>query len=139
MSYNLFTIQKGYSSNLLGLAIRNDSYIVAFKSRHIAEHVQQSIHLMPRLFMKESQRKLIIQKSKRPSVNKSGFRVIEKPFDDLMLYPFEKCLGLILPYDVELDDDTHLTFQTHIIPPCGTEACALLKYGVPNSSTIFPQ
>lgn len=130
----LFTIQKrGIPNNMLGIHYTHRSYVVAFRSRHVAEHVANHLHRMPRLVLNTDTNHLTIYKSTRAIVNCNTinpFVITEYMFDDLVLHPFQNCLGLVLPIEIIKDDPMHFVFQSNIIQPCSEDVCAMIKYGV---------
>lgn len=57
---------------------------------------------------------------KRPREQKTPtqeFIVETIPYDDFLLYPFNKHLGIALPYDLLKDDDEGFVFMSQVIDP----------------------
>lgn len=125
---NLFAIeQRGVSNKMLGVHCSQQTYVVAFRSYHMAKYVAGNIHKMPRLVLNAN--KLTIYKTVSSSPRPS-FEIVEYKFDDLVIHPFKNSVGLILPFQIVKDDPLHIVFESNVIQPCSDDVCALMKYGV---------
>jgi hypothetical protein len=126
---NLYAIEKrDLSKKMMGVHCTQQSYVVAFRSHHLATHVAGNIHKMPRLVLNSNLKELTIYKQG----HRAGhiFEVVEYKFDDLVIHPFKDCVGLVLPTHIVKEDYLHFKFETDVIQPCSEDVCALIKYGV---------
>ncbi len=60
--------------------------------------------------------KLTITKS--PDCSADDFSVSAIDRDEFLMYPFEKCLGIVLQIDLYAEDNGSYTFLANVIDPC---------------------
>lgn len=66
--------------------------------------------------------RLYIPKSTEPGgvsnpMNDGGFHLASSPMEDLFMYPFEKNIGLIMPYDVSWEDNKQIVLTCQVLDP----------------------
>lgn len=62
---------------------------------------------------------LHISKCKKPvsshPLHDAGFHISDIPVEDFMMYPFDKNVGVIMPYHIEDENDDIITFKANVI------------------------
>ena len=65
---------------------------------------------------------LYVPKAQHPGgildpMNDGGFHMEEHPLEDLYMMPFDKNIGIVLPYDLFMEDSKKLVFYCQVIDP----------------------
>jgi len=50
-------------------------------------------------------------------MNDGGFHLEELPLEDFYMMPFDKNIGIVLPYDLFMEDSKNLVFHCQVIDP----------------------
>lgn len=130
-----------HNKNYLGLTTNNKSYIVGFKHMQIASKVMHHLQTPPNLQMMplsptilhepitkteleiDSEATLFIPKKQTfgipnnpsPLPEEDPMELIQFDYQDFIMYPITKQVGIIIPYVLILEDEVELIYQAHVI------------------------
>lgn len=76
---------------------------------------------------------LYIPKNQNPvsshPLHDPGYHLDEIPYEDFMMYPFDKNIGIIMPYEIETEDDNMFTLRANVIE--ATESINAFRKSLP--------
>jgi hypothetical protein len=116
---------------MLGVRNAERMYAVAFKSAKVANRVGRRLDMYPQLrFKRISDRTARLTIDKNSGNDCAVCDVHNVNFQEFLMYPFDKCLGIVLPFKLLEETRQQYVFLSWIVDPCDEETCGLLKYGV---------
>lgn len=116
---------------MLAVSNANKMYAVAFKSAKVANKVGRQLHVYPQLSCRRiSDRTARLTIDKNVGDHCTLCEVYSVNFQEFLMYPFDKCLGIVLPFKLLEETRQQYVFLSWIVDPCDEETCGLLKYGV---------
>jgi hypothetical protein len=144
MYQNISLITK--SKTNLSLSCNDRIYVVGFPEKRHAKYVKHVLSTFPRLEMRRTRvdnvkdeiNKGLIEMGHTPfhesdvtidvdahiMINKrddiecdSDYAVEEIEFGDFLMYPFEKYLGIVMPYEIAHEDTKHVYFKAQVVDP----------------------
>jgi hypothetical protein len=64
------------------------------------------------------QAELSIPKNKNNIIVEDPYYIEDLRFDEFLMYPFQKCLGVIMPFEIYREDEDRYIFLSQVIDPC---------------------
>lgn len=123
---------------MLGVRNANKMYAVAFKSAKVANKVGRRLDVFPQLsFNRISDRTVRLTIDKSSGDHCALCEVYSVNFQEFLMYPFDKCLGIVLPFKLLEETRQKYVFLSWIVDPCDEETCGLLKYGPRDATCDF--
>jgi len=128
----IFIIKNNKTS--IGLTSKGSQYVVGFKHASIAKHVSNHIdinnnmlilkHSPIKMYEPTTKTELVIDnkatlfipklKNKEKLTNK--LVVTEVDYNDFVIFPVTKSIGIIIPY-IMLEDEQEFIYRSHVIDP----------------------
>ena len=144
MQKSIVTIKK--SNTVLSVVHCDRNYIIGFTDNYHAKYVKHVLSTFPRLELKSHRpanikheincgllemgitpfqngdvtiditAQLKINKRK-DDVPDSDYQLADVDYSDFLMYPFDKGLGVVMPYQIVYEDQTELHFLTQVVDP----------------------
>lgn len=130
----MYLLKRG--SKTLSMKYNDRHYIVGFKTVLMARKVHYSMHPEPKLVMVRDDNvthgitnininldvnaTLFIPKCKGnvlDPMNDGSFHLSKVSYDNFLLYPFANNIGIIMPYNLEDENEFEFMFKAHVIDP----------------------
>lgn len=123
----LFTICRGES--LLGLRYKNRSYIVAFKSLELAHEARNELGVQPRLWLtkKRALNSLLTLDKRNFTGPDTSAHVAELDFKEALMYPFQKCVGVVIPNNIVCVNHDKAVYNSWVLDPCDFDVCSVMQ------------
>lgn len=132
----MFTLKQG--NKTVGLVHKNNHYIIGFESFIKARKVQYNLHPNPEimlvrgdtidkhLYFGDIDLKLDIDAtlflpkykgSPNDPMNDGNYHLNSEIYNEFIVYPFFKNIGIILPTELKDEDENEFMFKAHVIEP----------------------
>lgn len=139
MQTQVFTLRQG--NKTVGFYNSQKPYIIGFRHSKVARNIMHALHPTPEFTLLrdnpvsltvpemvppttltiDSSATLFIPKfsgSSTDPLNDGGFFVETCAYDDFIVYPMTKNVGVILPYVLIDENKNEFTYRAHVIEPC---------------------